>query len=257
MDHDDAPVGRILTRREAIARLGGAAAFLAAGRSAAGPTTRPRDPIVASPAMTQGPFFIDLPEPPAERADLVGDADRPAVVEAAPLALTIAVYRLDAGGHAPMPGARVDLWHCDAHGVYSGGGETWLRGHADTDADGLAAFRTVVPGWYPGRAPHVHFKVRPPADGGGEPREFGSQLYFLPDEIARVYAEPPYAARGPADTPNARDFIYNLPLADGTPAGDRLLLDLDPADGGGHATALPVLLTDAALRGGRDRRRRR
>ena len=67
-----------------------------------------------------------------------------------------------------LENAIVDVWHADAGGDYSGvgslQGETFLRGIQTTDANGDAAFTTIFPGWYRGRAPHIHFKVRSSAD---------------------------------------------------------------------------------------------
>ncbi|MEP6648149.1 MAG: intradiol ring-cleavage dioxygenase, partial [Saprospiraceae bacterium] len=71
----------------------------------------------------------------------------------------------------PMPNCRVDVWHCSAHGYYSGYitnahqgtqnhvGETFLRGIQMTDANGEVDFVTIFPGWYPGRIVHIHFQI--------------------------------------------------------------------------------------------------
>ena len=114
-----------------------------------------------------------------------------------------AVSRLTRGTCAPLPGAMVDLWHCDAVGVYSdvqdpGGatlGKKFLRGYQTTDGDGLARFTTIYPGPYRGRAVHIHFKVRSAA-GGGRVHDFTSQLFFDDALSDQVYAQPPYAGRG-------------------------------------------------------------
>ena len=259
-DHDDQTIGRIFSRREALRLAGGAAAALATARAAFGePTTRPREPLVASPAMTEGPFFSDRN---LNRRDLVAGADREAVTDGAPLALTMAVYRLTGGEYAPMPGVRVDLWQCDAVGVYSDfdhrmnhertAGQTWLRGYQLTGDDGLVTFDTIVPGWYRGRTPHVHFKVRPPAQGGGPQKEFTSQLFFNIDELRPIYARPPYDAHGLPDRANEQDGIYSQRLPDGSRGGDQMLLDLaETNDGRGYYTELPLLLADDTLQGRR------
>ncbi len=97
---------------------------------------------------------------------------------------------------APIAGARVDVWHCDAAGVYSGvQGDTgtFLRGSQDTGGDGVATFRTVFPGWYPGRVVHVHYKVFLP--GGRE--VLTSQVFFDDAFAGEVHADhPAYEARG-------------------------------------------------------------
>ena len=119
----------------------------------------------------------------------------------------IGVNVVDAEACEPIEGAAVDLWHCDAEGVYSGvqsaEGETFCRGVQMTDANGVAEFRTVFPGWYTGRAVHIHVKVS--ADGD---QTHTGQLFFDPATLSAVYAEEPYAARGEPDQPNESDGIY-------------------------------------------------
>jgi protocatechuate 3,4-dioxygenase beta subunit len=102
--------------------------------------------------------------------------------------------------------AAVDIWHTDALGVYSGvqgSSGTFMRGIQRTDANGLAIFKTVYPGWYTGRTVHIHVKVHL----GGNVVHTG-QLYF-PDSVTdRVYAKTPYSSRPGRDTRNADDSIY-------------------------------------------------
>ena len=101
------------------------------------------------------------------RSDIRSDAASGEVKEGAPLDLVLAVSALRAGGCAPLAGAHVDIWHCVATGVYSGVedpgyktvGQTFLRGYQLTDDAGEVRFRTIYPGWYPGRAVHIHFKT--------------------------------------------------------------------------------------------------
>ncbi|QDL91770.1 protocatechuate dioxygenase [Paroceanicella profunda] len=113
----------------------------------------------------------------------------------------------------PVSGARVDVWHCDATGAYSGppapGGTagaptTFLRGTGFTDAQGGVRFRTIYPGWVRGRTPHVHYKVFL----GGQPA-LTSQIFF-PDAVNEaVFAgQQPYASRaGTRDTFNTDDRV--------------------------------------------------
>src|SRR5688500_19724992 len=103
-----------------------------------------------------------------------------------PLDLEVRVYLVANGSSTPMSGAMVDIWQCDAMGVYSDvrdmngffntAGQKFLRGYQVTDASGVAKFTTVYPGWYQGRSVHIHFKVRTNTDGRNA--EFVSQLYF-------------------------------------------------------------------------------
>jgi protocatechuate 3,4-dioxygenase beta subunit len=151
---------------------------------------------VLMPELTEGPYYLDL--------DLV----RMDITEGQPgLPLDLRVNVVDAGSCQPIEGAAVDVWHCDAEGEYSGvqgvEGETFCRGVQMTDAGGVAEFRTVFPGWYAGRAVHIHVKVTP----GGDTTHTG-QLFFDPPTLSAVYAAEPYAERGEPDQPNESDGIY-------------------------------------------------
>jgi protocatechuate 3,4-dioxygenase beta subunit len=152
------------------------------------------------PEQTAGPFYLDLD---LLRRDITeGKSGMPLRVE-------LLVQGEDC---APLKDVAVDLWHCDAVGVYSGfagqlgglatTGATFLRGTEITDADGLAAFDTVYPGWYPGRTTHMHFRVHTSGT-----RAATSQIYFPEDVTSEVYATAPYDTRGPKDTPNSGDGI--------------------------------------------------
>jgi protocatechuate 3,4-dioxygenase beta subunit len=270
MDNDDATIGRILTRRQALlatARaglvLGGVAVLGRAARAATtAPATRPAA-LVAAPQMTEGPFFVDER---LNRSDLVAGSTRPSVARGLPLALTVSVYKLAGTSAVPLPGATVDVWHADAHGIYSDEddpmnpevttGQRWLRGYQVTDRAGRVAFGTIFPGWYDGRAPHVHFKVRQFAAASttrpsGATAEFTSQ-WFFPDAVAdAVYAHAPYNGRGDRGTLNADDGIYGERLADGSPAGAQMTLALrDNPAGPGRAAAFALYLTEASLHAG-------
>ena len=282
-DHDDATIGRIFTRRQALVATahagllaGGAAVLGRPARAAAAPppttapATRPAA-LVACPQLTEGPFFVDER---LNRSDLVAGTSRPAVVNAVPLLLTVTVNKLTGTSAAPLPGAHFDLWHADAQGIYSDendpmnpevtAGQTWLRGCQVTDANGRVTFRTVVPSYYNGRTTHIHFKVRQFVTAAGAPTtraaatataEFTSQLFFDDRETDLIYARPPYAGRGRRDTYNADDMVYTERLADGTPAGRQLTLDLrDNPAGPGRVAAVTLYLTDASMRGGPSRR---
>lgn len=224
MDNDDETVGRVLSRREALALLGSVGVGLLATRAsgqaetdtARGRTTQPRLPsCVVRPQQTEGPYFVDGT---LNRSDIRSDPGTGALVAGAALALEFRVSRVGSGTCAPLAGALVDVWQCDALGVYSavrdtGGrfdttGQKFLRGHQTTDAAGIARFTTVYPGWYEGRAVHIHFKIRAAATGG-RAMEFTSQLYFDDAETAKVLARAPYAQKGTAGwVRNDRDGIF-------------------------------------------------
>jgi protocatechuate 3,4-dioxygenase beta subunit len=111
----------------------------------------------------------------------------------------------------------LDIWNCDALGSYSdvpGGmgqhpttGHKFLRGYQVTDPHGVAEFTSIYPGWYPGRAVHVHFKIRL-SSGSARRYEFTSQLFFDDDLTDRVHALDPYAAKGKRPIANADDRVY-------------------------------------------------
>jgi protocatechuate 3,4-dioxygenase beta subunit len=121
------------------------------------------------------------------------------------LALTI----VSAGTCGAIKDAVVDIWHCDATGLYSGyasqrtDGETFLRGIQVTDGEGRAEFVTVYPGWYQGRTVHIRLKVHLDATTA-----LTSQLYFPEAVTDEVYSRPPYAARGARSTRNSSDSLY-------------------------------------------------
>lgn len=213
----------LLSRREALGFLGavGLVAACSSGSKSAAPrssTNESSSPTAAgagttacalAPEVTQGPFFLtDHPN----ASNLVQDRD------GAPLALALTVVGTSC---AAITDAKVDIWHCDAAGVYggirAGGGgppagvdsgaatrgnrDTWLQGYQTTGADGTVHFTTIYPGWYPGRAVHIHVKVF----ASGNAIHIG-QLFF-PDALSdQVFARSPY--RGTPDTPNAADSIY-------------------------------------------------
>src|SRR5690606_14847228 len=114
------------------------------------------------------------------RSDIRADPSDGAMVQGAQLDLTFNVSQIDSNGCNALASAQVDIWHCDAAGVYSDAvdrsfntvGKTFLRGYQMTDANGVAKFLTIYPGWYPGRAVHIHFKIRI------NNYEFTSQLFF-------------------------------------------------------------------------------
>jgi protocatechuate 3,4-dioxygenase beta subunit len=229
MDNDDRQLGTILGRREILALLGGAgaagAALLVRGRSA--PAAAAQVPAcVVRPEVTEGPYYVaeDL-----VRSDIRSDPATGEVKAGAPLTLTFNVSQVSGSACTPLSGATVDVWHCDAAGVYSDvsdpgfntKGQRWLRGSQVTDENGLATFTTIYPGWYAGRAVHIHFKVHP--DAGSV---FTSQLFFDDALSDKVFAQAPYAGRGGRRTLNRDDGIYQ----------DLLLLSVTEQDGGYAAT---------------------
>ena len=225
-----------LTRRRMLALLG------ASGATALATDARSQAPLscVVRPRQTEGPFFVDEP---LDRSDIRSDPRTGQTRPGVPLRLAFRVSRLAEAKCAPLAGARVDVWHCDAQGVYSDvrgfgfgsatTGTRFLRGYQLTDAYGVAQFLTIYPGWYGGRAVHVHFKIRS-SGAGGEMRDFTSQLYFDEHLTEHVYAREPYAQRRQRWLRNADDALYR----DG---GRALTLAPEP-EGDGYAAGFDVAL---------------
>ena len=188
---------------------------------------------VVTPSQTEGPYFVDER---LERSDVRVDPTDGSTREGTPLRIRFAVARVDGNACTPVTGAYVDIWQCDAAGVYSDvkdfqglfdtTGRKFLRGHQITDRKGTAEFLTVYPGWYAGRSVHIHFKVRM-FEGARRAHEFTSQLYFDEAVTDVVHSSPPYNTKGRRDTLNERDGIYRR---GGT--GAQLMLPVTKGAGG-------------------------
>jgi protocatechuate 3,4-dioxygenase beta subunit len=180
-----------------LAAAGGAAALLPAGEAEAGPNAVASGAVtcVLSPEMTEGPYYVPNE---AVRRDITEGR------KGTPLRLHLSVVNVSTC--KPVKGAAVDVWHADADGVYSGvagNTGTFMRGIQRTDGNGLAIFDTIYPGWYHGRAVHIHVKVHI----GGNVVHTG-QLFFPDSLTSKVYRVAPYSARGNPDTLDAADSIY-------------------------------------------------
>jgi protocatechuate 3,4-dioxygenase beta subunit len=161
------------------------------------------------------------------------------ITEGRPGSSLVVGLSLRTAAGATIDGADVEVWHCDAEGRYSGyppndpnaavdpapqsaeylTGETFLRGRQTTDAAGIVEFRTIYPGWYPGRAVHIHLTVH------AATRIFTTQLYFPEDVTAEVFALDPYRPHGLPETTHAADGIFST-------GGQPAVLDMRAADGG-------------------------
>jgi protocatechuate 3,4-dioxygenase beta subunit len=192
---------------------------------------------VLTASLTEGPYFVDEK---LNRSDIRTDPADGTAQAGMPLSLTMVVVRADADC-APVRGAAVDIWHANAVGKYSDissegtSGEQYLRGVQVTDAAGQARFTTIYPGWYAGRAVHVHFKVRL-FDGTSKTYEFTSQLFFDPSTTNTVYATSAYSSRGTPNTPNSADTIYGRD-------GSQLVVALTPDGNGGYAGTITARLS--------------
>jgi protocatechuate 3,4-dioxygenase beta subunit len=234
MDNDDAMIGRVLSRREMVSLFGAAGLSLVGARGAAGlgvPAARlARLPAcVVRPEQTEGPYFTDVK---LNRSDIRSDPGTGAVPAGAPLDLAFRISRMSGAQCAPLSGALVDVWQCDALGIYSDvrdtnaqfdtTGKKFLRGHQVTDSGGAASFVTIYPGWYQGRTVHIHFKIRTQSDG--RTYDFTSQLYFNDALNDRVLGREPYTQKGPRRIRNEQDGIFRQ-------SGSQLMLDVTERDG--------------------------
>lgn len=163
-----------------------------------------------SPSMTEGPYFIDER---LNRSDLTAGATHAGVTQGLPLQLDINVVSARVTGCLPLAAVQIDVWSADAEGTYSefgsGAGQKFLRGYQVTGTTGQVSFKTVYPGWYEGRAIHIHVKARLFNAAGNKTFEFNTQLFFDDTVNDIVTARATYNARGPRTTRNAQDNIYN------------------------------------------------
>jgi protocatechuate 3,4-dioxygenase beta subunit len=229
------PGMRLLSRRESIALLGlsGVSAW-AHGANAKSTASGGQQRCIVRPQQTEGPYYVDSRLNRSDiRVDPVNEQARPGV----PLQVTFRVSSLSGeSACVPLAGAMVDVWHCDASGIYSDvadaaydtSGQKFLRGYQITDAAGAARFQTIYPGWYPGRSVHIHYKVR-----AGQ-QEFTSQIYFDESLTERVLAQPAYSRnvthrQASERRRNEDDWIYRR-------GGTQLLLPLKAADDGYEGT---------------------
>jgi len=206
-----------LTRRQALTGLAvsGAATFAATSDVQGGTNAAAQNANIATaraciltPQSVEGPYYFD---PRLIRADVTEGRDG--------VPLRLLLQMIDAGKCLPLKGARIDIWHADARGVYSGyegqgdnralstKGQTFLRGTQMTDAAGEVAFRTIYPGWYRGRTAHIHFKIFL------DSRNVAMGQIFFPDALSEFIYEnvSPYTDRdGERDTSNATDGVLRM-----------------------------------------------
>jgi protocatechuate 3,4-dioxygenase beta subunit len=182
--------------------------------------------MAATPAQTEGPFY-----PVAFPADSDNDLVqvRGQAARAMGTILHLQGRVLDASGK-PLSGALVEIWQCDAQGLYDHPGQpgrerrdSAFQGYGKmlTDAGSAYSFRTLKPVAYPGRTPHIHLKVAT-ADG----RRLTTQFYLA------------------GDPQNERDFVYRGALRDAK-SRERIEMRLEPANGlesGAFATTMDVVI---------------
>jgi protocatechuate 3,4-dioxygenase beta subunit len=205
---------------EALAATAGLAWAAACGGSSS--TTATEIPSTTSTSGEAGSCAVAAEETAGPYPDRLGMLANPAFFRrdiregrsGALLNLTLTVTNVR-NNCSPVAGANVEIWQCDASGNYSeyaqpgynGTGQTFLRGLQTTDAKGNVTFTTVYPGWYAGRATHIHVKVYL---NGAVVKT--TQIAFPESITAEVYASGVYASKGQSPTKNASDNVF----ADGT-----------------------------------------
>ncbi|HKX32148.1 MAG TPA: twin-arginine translocation pathway signal protein [Blastocatellia bacterium] len=203
---------------------------------------------IVVPESTEGPYFVDEQ---LNRSDVRAEPSSGSISEGIPFVLTFNVSQIANQKCAPLAGAKVDIWQCDAQGVYSGVsdrtlgidtvGKKFLRGYQTTDASGVSKFLTIFPGWYRGRTIHIHFKIRAQVSPN-QAYEFTSQVYFDDRVSDRIVSQAPYT-KGKRDTNNAADRVYKN-------GGEQTLVALTETDRG-YAATFPIGLDLSDAKAGR------
>ena len=210
---------RTIGRREAFEALAATAglAWTAACGGSSSTTATEVTPTTGTGAVT-GACVVAAEETAGPYPDRLGMLSNPAFFRrdiregrsGAVLNLTLTITNVRSGC-SPVANANVEIWQCDASGNYSeyaqpgynGTGQTFLRGLQTTDANGTVVFTTVYPGWYAGRATHIHVKVHV---GGAMVKT--TQVAFPENITAEVYASGVYASKGQSPTRNASDNVF-------------------------------------------------
>lgn len=227
--------GHGLSRRQVLGGGAALALWLASGcTDAAEQSSSPVDDATASTATSGVPATDGEPvaSRPLTRADFEGlgtcvllpettagpfptteQLDRRDITEGSPgRPLRLGLRVVDEACTA-VPGVAVEVWHADASGDYSayedggtgkdeGAGTTFLRGSRTADDEGVVEFATIYPGWYRGRAVHIHVRVR-----RDDELVVTSQLFLPEARTAAVLSGGAYREFGPPDTTNATDAL--------------------------------------------------
>jgi protocatechuate 3,4-dioxygenase beta subunit len=217
-------ISKKIGRREALGVMGAGAAALAfgCGDSPTSPTTNTNTTTTSTTTGTNSTCAVTPTEtigPYPSLADFFRSDIREGK-SGTQLTLTIKVVAASASC-APVSGANVEIWHVDAAGNYSQYGtqttQTFLRGIQTTNSSGEVTFTTIYPGWYQGRATHIHVEVTI----NGVSRK-ATQIAFPESVNNSVHRSGVYASRGSNPMSNASDGIFADSLSSElvTPSGD-------------------------------------
>ncbi|HTT04727.1 MAG TPA: hypothetical protein VMF64_05510 [Steroidobacteraceae bacterium] len=196
-----------------------------------------------------GPYFADDSATGFQRSDITDNVDGTEVQSGVALTFTVTVIDTE-NECSPMEGVQVDIWHCNASGIYSDiasentSSQNWLRGYQITDTNGVVTFTTIIPGWYSGRTTHIHLRLRSKYGEASSTTDGTNttQVFFPQDLIDTLSTSVvPYSAEGSNPTTNATDRVYSQQVDGET------LLTLSGSTAGGYSANITVGLPITAL----------
>ena len=228
-----------ITRRNALTAAGALGAAYLVGPSLiealGGTAVAASECAKLTPELTEGPYWVNTM---LHRSDVRANSHGGGHQAGVPLRLTINVVDSN-NGCKPLDDVAVDIWHANAHGLYSdessqqaGGGssggdtisDNWLRGYQITGKDrglkhrpvhGQVSFTTIWPGWYSGRAIHIHVRVRKLSHRGATIAGYTTQIFFSDADNDRVLTgAAPYNTRSPQKDPTTDENDTVLTRAD-------------------------------------------
>ncbi len=203
--------------KNAVGLIGTTAFINACKKDDEDPSNNNTGGCIESPTEVEGPY----PYPGGEITNPLNRVDITEGQPGLPLHLTLIIVNKN-NNCAIVTDARVDIWYCNKDGYYSGYanqsgylgtqnhvGETWLRGYQVTGANGQAQFTGIYPGWYSGRATHIHYEVFV----NGTLKKIG-QMTFNETISDTVHLSSLYAAHGTNTTRNTQDSILGNSATD-------------------------------------------
>ena len=197
--------------------------------------------------VTEGPYWVTDSASGYDRSVITSNIDGSNTQTGVALTLTLYIYDSE-NSCVAMENVQVDIWHCNASGVYSGvqnstndGGtdltsQSWLRGYQLTDSSGKVTFTTIIPGWYSGRTTHIHIRFRSTYDSSSSGSTNTAQLFFDQTFIDTLDTTvSPYSSLGKNTVTNAGDSIYNS-------EGGTTILSLSGSATDGYSASFSVYL---------------
>jgi protocatechuate 3,4-dioxygenase beta subunit len=197
--------------------------------------------------VTEGPYWVTDSASGYNRSDITSDIGGTNTQSGVPFTLTLYIYDSE-NSCVAMENVQIDIWHCNASGIYSGvqnstngGGadltsQSWLRGYQLSDSSGKVTFQTIVPGWYTGRTTHIHIRFRSSYDSSSSGSTNTAQLFFDQTFIDNLDTTvSPYSSLGKNSVTNAGDSIYNS-------EGGTTILSMSGSASDGYSATFSVYL---------------